>query len=99
MEEQIQPTTSPDQSIGKGKGMTWLWVVIAVIVLIVLFMWFRKPAGDNTGKPGEVMEKETPQPTTAPPLADDISGLDVGGNPDVGVDDFNTLPASQEPIN
>ena len=30
--------------------------------------------------------------------ADDISGLDIGENPDLGVDDINSLQVSQEDI-
>ncbi len=80
---------------GKQSSNFWLWVVIAVIVLVALFWFFKKPTEDK-------MEKVIPTPTPTPqPLAvDDISGLDVGDNPDVSTDDFSsTLPVSQEAVN
>ncbi len=87
---------SSNQASGDKRGSNfWLWVVIVVIVLVALFWVFKKPSS------GDVMEKPTPTPVqpTPTPETDGISALDVGDNPDLGVEDFNTLPTSQEPVN
>jgi len=60
-----------------------VWIwIVIIIILLVLFFAFRGDKGGETG--GE--------------SADEITALDVGDNPDLGVDDFNSLEVSQEDI-
>lgn len=64
------------------KSNTWIWVIVIIIALLILFFAFRGDKGGETG--GE--------------SADEITALDVGDNPDLGVDDFDSLQVSQEDI-
>lgn len=78
------------------KGNTWLWVVIIIIVLVVLFFLFRSPSPEKekigAGTSGEKVAGGGAVNTG------DIGALDIGENPDVGVDDFNSLQVSSEEI-
>ena len=78
------------------KGSVWIWVAVIVVVLVILFFMFR--GGEEAG-----VEKKLPgtgnQGTGGQQQAgDEISSLDVGANPDLGVDDLNVLQVSQEEI-
>lgn len=85
------------------KSNAWIWVVVILIIaLLALFFMFRGgkeetgTGGQQTGTGGQQPSgQEQPTPTTS---GDEISNLDVGDNPDIGVDDLNSLPASQEEI-
>ena len=61
-----------------------IYVIIAIIILIVAFFAFK---GINKTAEKQGVGKNA-----------DINNIDVGDNPDVGVDDFNTLQVSQEEI-
>ncbi|MBI2449643.1 hypothetical protein HYV49_05095 [Candidatus Pacearchaeota archaeon] len=61
-----------------------IWVIVAVIIILLLFFIFKG------GKNGEE--------TTTTSTTVDIDTLDVGDNPDTGVDDFSELDVSQEDI-
>ena len=81
-----------EQSSNTKKSNVWLWIFIAIIVLIVLFYVFRAPK--ETKERTSVGEKITP-PNIEP---DDITVFDIDDNPDIGVDDFNSLEVSEEGI-
>lgn len=76
------------------KSNIWIWAAVVVAVLVVLFFMFRGGDEAGTGKqPGTGN-----QGTGGQQAGDEISSLDVGGNPDLGVDDLNSLQVSQEEI-
>ena len=81
-------SVSIDNTNIKKRSWIWMWVVIGVILFVVLFFVFRGSEKTVKGN-GEV---------TPPEKTDDISNLDIGENPDLGVDDFNSLQISQEEI-
>ncbi len=58
------------------------WIWVIVIIVALLILFFAF-RGDKS------LEEET---------SDDITALDVGDNPDIGVDDFNSLQVSQEDL-
>ena len=72
----------------KGKGSNkWIWVIAIIVLLLVLLFAFKGNKQETTGGTG-----------TNVPETGDINSLDVGNNPDVGVDDFNSLQVSQTAI-
>ena len=78
----------------------WIWIVVIAVVLLILFFMFRggnKEVGDKKGS-GNVAGPNGEVPVL--PVPDEIDGLeaDMGGNPDLGVDDLNALQVSQEEI-
>lgn len=73
-------------NINKGNSRILIWAIIIVIVLVVAFFMFK---GGN--KEGTSITDKTAQ-------QDEISSLDVGENPDIGVDDLNSLQVSEEEI-
>ncbi len=84
-------------NIGGKKSKTWIWVILGIIVLVVLFYMIR---GGNKGASNTNTERVGGNnlPTNNQQGVSDINSLDVGNNPDVGVDDFNSLQTSQEDI-
>ena len=73
-------------NVKKGKSRTLTWAIIIVIILVIAFFMFRNTDKGGTG----ITDKTTQQ--------DEINNLDVGENPDVGVDDLNSLSVSEEDI-
>ena len=61
-----------------------IWIIVIVVVLLILFFVFR--GGKKGGEGG----------TATQPAG--IDNIDVGENPDTGVDDFGILDVSQEDI-
>ncbi len=88
-----QITSTPAPSAPAKKSKAWLWIVIALVVVLLVFFWMRKTPStqQQTGTP-----QETPQPT--PAATDEISSLDSGANPDIGVNDVDSLQTSQDNI-
>ncbi len=85
MEENITKSEA-----GKSNNKIWIWVIVAVIAILVLFFVFKGAKKGDTGTitpPGDGVGGSA-----------DINSLDVGENPDTGVDDFSTLDVSQEDI-
>lgn len=76
------------------KSNVWIWVAVVVVVLIILFFMFR--GGEEAGT--EKQPGTENQGTTGQQAEDEINSLDVGANPDLGVDDLNSLQVSQEEI-
>ncbi|MEK6843810.1 MAG: hypothetical protein AABX83_00100 [Nanoarchaeota archaeon] len=72
----------------KGRGNNkWIWAVAIIIVLLVLIFAIKgNKKIETTSGDGNV------------PETGDINSLDIGDNPDIGVEDFNSLPSSQEAI-
>ena len=72
----------------KGRGNNkWIWAVAIIIVLFVLIFAIKgNKKIETTSGDGNVQE------------TGDINSLDIGDNPDIGVEDFNSLPSSQEAI-
>ncbi len=61
-----------------------IYVIIAIIILLIIFFVFK-----GINKP---IEKQ------ATGKASDIDNIDIGANPDIAVDDFDSLQVSQEDI-
>ncbi len=78
-------------SDGSKKSNAWIWVVVILIIALLVLFFMFKGGKEEAGTGGQ-------QPGTGQQAGDEISNLDVGDNPDIGVDDLNSLPASQEEI-
>ena len=61
-----------------------IWIIVAIIILIALFFIFKAAL-----KEGNISNKANTN----------IDSIDIGVNPDIIVDDFNSLPISEEEIN
>lgn len=84
-----------DEIVTEKKSNAWLWIVIIVIIaIVVLFFLFK--GGEETG--GKKDSGKVAGPNGRLPVPDDIEPLDIGENPDVGVDDFSSLEISSEEI-
>jgi len=82
---------------GTGKKSNiWVWAAVIVVVLVILFFMFRggEEAGAEKKLPGTGNQGTGGQQQAG----DEIDSLDVGANPDLGVDDLNSLQVSQEEI-
>ena len=77
-------------STEKKKGNMLVWIIVIIVVLLILFFMFR--GGKEAGTKEQQSEIGRQQP------GDEISNLDAGDNPDLGVDDLNSLQVSQEEI-
>ena len=73
-------------NVNKGNSRILIWAIIIVIVLVIAFFMLKGGNKEGTG-----ITDKTPQ-------QDEISSLDVGENPDIGVDDLNSLQVSEEDI-
>ncbi|MDO8509093.1 MAG: hypothetical protein Q7S27_05415 [Nanoarchaeota archaeon] len=81
-----------NNTVNNGKKSNKLiWIVSIVIILGILFFAFK--GGDK-----EESNINDNDQTADDQEVNEIDGLDVGDNPDIGVDDFNSLLVSQEEI-
>ncbi len=67
----------------KKKNNAWIWLAVAVIAVVLILAFYA------TQKAGDKIDKQ---------LGEDIDSLDVGDNPDIVVDDFDSLEVSEEDI-
>lgn len=82
--------------ISEKKGNAWLWIIIILIIaIVVLFFLFRSPSPEKE-KPGSGADGGEGSGGGAE--GDELEALDIGENPDVGVDDFSSLEVSSEEI-
>ena len=70
----------------EGKTNRFIWTIAIIVIIIILMFMFRGNKKETTGTPATTQE-----------IAD-INTFDVGDNPDVEVDDFNSLQVSQTDI-
>ena len=83
-DEEAKGKATGKKATGKKDSMIWIIAAVIIIALVVLFFAFM--SFDKGGDGG------------TDSLEEDIDSLDVGDNPDVGVEDFSSLEVSQEEV-